>query len=133
MTTENAFNKKEEVLGLRRECGEWLRSYRQSAGLSQRDIATQVGFDFYTFVSQIEAGRGRVPPERYEKYANALGVHPREFTKVMMRHYEPVMYHLLFDDASIPVAPGPRKTSSVSETKITALEERLAKLELLIQ
>ena len=50
------------VVDLRREAGAWLKEQRCRLGLSQRELFS-VNMD-YTFISQIEAGRGRVPSER---------------------------------------------------------------------
>ncbi len=89
---------KDEMGALRREAGAWLREKREAAGLSQRELAGRVGIEYYTFISQIEAGRGRVPAERYEAYAHAVGVPPRDFVKIMMRYNDPITYAILFGD-----------------------------------
>jgi transcriptional regulator with XRE-family HTH domain len=85
-----------EVQGLRREGGRWLKECRERAGLSQRQLANLVGADYYTFVSQLETGRGRIPPDRYRAWAKALGMPPRTFVREVMRYYDPVTYELLF-------------------------------------
>ncbi len=87
---------KDELAALRREAGQWLKDRREALGMSQRELATKVGIEYYTFISQIEAGRGRVPAERYEAYALALDIEPREFTKTMLRYNDTVVYNLLF-------------------------------------
>jgi transcriptional regulator with XRE-family HTH domain len=84
---------------LRVQAGLWLRSMREKAGLSQRDLAVKVGALYYTFISQIEAGKGRIPPERYEGWADALGVDSREFGIRMLGFYEPTTYRLIFESA----------------------------------
>ena len=33
--------------------------------------------NFYTFISQLESGRGRIPPDRYKVWADALNVDPQ--------------------------------------------------------
>ena len=109
------------MVGLRKEAGAWLKERREAQGLSQRDLASRVGIEYYTFISQIEAGRGRVPAERFEAYANALKVDPREFTQTMLRYNEPVIFNLLFGQEA-PVPPKPA-------TSIADLEQRLAFLE----
>lgn len=81
---------------LRLQAGAWLRCMRENAGLSQRDLATKVGVLYYTFVSQIEGGKGRLPPERYEKWAEALGIDARDFSIQMLGFYEPTTYRLIF-------------------------------------
>jgi transcriptional regulator with XRE-family HTH domain len=100
---------------LRREAGKWLKSLRESQKLSQRELAQKVGVDYYTFISQLEVGRGRIPPDRYEAWAAALGVPAAEFVKELMRYYDPVTYRLLFGDnattsSASSVAPA-RETS----------------------
>ena len=87
-----------ENLGLRKEAGRWLAELRQHAGLSQRDLAAKTGTDFYTFISQIENGRGRIPPNKYEVWAIALNVNPRMFVQKLLSYYDPITYHILFAD-----------------------------------
>ena len=57
----------------------WLKSLREARGISQRDLAQKVGVDHYTFISQVEVGRGRIPPDRYRAWVQVLGVPAREF------------------------------------------------------
>ena len=86
------------VQTLRREGGRWLRSKREAAGLSQRQLAGKVGSEYYTFISQIEAGRGRIAPDRYQDWAGALGLDPRIFVTELMRFYDPVTFSILFPE-----------------------------------
>ncbi len=85
-----------DVQQLRREGGKWLREQREKAGLSQRQLAELVGAEYYTFISQLETGRGRIPPDRYLTWAEALKIEPREFVREVMRFYDPVTYDILF-------------------------------------
>jgi transcriptional regulator with XRE-family HTH domain len=86
-----------EMQDLRREAGRWLADLRDRAGLSQRQLAHAVGSEFYTFISQIESGKGRIPPDKYQLWAKALEISPREFAKGILSFYDPVTYHILFD------------------------------------
>lgn len=88
----------EEVQELRREGGRYLRELREARGLSQRQLATLLQLDIYTFVSQIETGRGRIPPDSYRRWAEALGVQPRELVRNIMRYYDPVTHEIMFND-----------------------------------
>lgn len=88
----------EDVKKLRREGGRYIRELREAAGLSQRQLASLIGVEFYTFVSQIETGRGRIPPDSYLIWAKALGVEPRSFVRALMRFYDPMTYAIMFDD-----------------------------------
>ena len=80
----------------RRKAGAWLRQLRESRGFTQRQLAVRVGIEYYTFISQIEAGRGRIPADRYQKWAGVLEIEPRSFVKKMLLFYEPATYQILF-------------------------------------
>jgi transcriptional regulator with XRE-family HTH domain len=88
----------EEVHDLRKEAGRWLRELREKRGLSQRQVAEGTETEYYTFVSQLETGRGRIPPDRYLRWAATLGIDPKIFVKTLMKFYDPVTYAILFDD-----------------------------------
>ncbi|MGE8131176.1 helix-turn-helix domain-containing protein [Methylobacterium sp. NPDC080182] len=90
----------EEVLELRREGGRYLKELREARGLSQRQLAALVGADYYTFISQLETGRGRIPPDRYRAWAEALAIEPRAFVRNVMRFYDPITHEILFGDRS---------------------------------
>lgn len=98
MYTHSRHVKAPEVQELRRMGGLWLKELREKRGLSQRALAELVGGEYYTFISQLETGRGRVPPQRYEEWASALGVPTAEFVRTVMKYYDPVTYGILFED-----------------------------------
>src|ERR1044071_3600758 len=82
---------------LRKQAGDWLKLRRADAGLSQVDLAARLGLKYYTFVSQVENGFGRVPTESMEAWARALGVAPGEFARRLVAYYDPELYRLLFE------------------------------------
>jgi transcriptional regulator with XRE-family HTH domain len=86
-----------EAKTLRREAGAWLKDLRGKAGLSQIELAQRLGLKYYTFISQVENGFGRVPIESMEIWASALGVNPSDFAKHLIRFYEPELYRLLYE------------------------------------
>ncbi len=86
----------DEVKALRCEAGLWLKGLREKRGLSQRQLAAKVGVDYYTFISQLETGRGRIPPDRYEAWAEALGVSAYDLVHKLMQYYDPISYKILF-------------------------------------
>ena len=61
-----------EAKQLRKQAGGWLKELRAAAGLSQIQLAQILGFKYYTFISQVENGFGRVPTESMEAWARAL-------------------------------------------------------------
>jgi transcriptional regulator with XRE-family HTH domain len=90
---------------------------REKRGLSQRDLAAKVGAEYYTFISQLETGRGRIPPDRYLAWADALEIAPQEFVHRLMSYYDPVTYGILF-------GPTPGK----QQTALRAKRARLPKV-----
>ena len=82
---------------LRKQAGTWLKELRGRAGLSQIQLADVLGFKYYTFISQVENGFGRVPVESMEAWAKALGADPSHFAKQLLSFYEPELYRLLFE------------------------------------
>ena len=89
-----------EVVELRKEAGLWLKGLREKRGLSQRQMAEKVGGNYYTFISQLESGRGRIPPDRYLVWASVLGIAPEVFVKNLLRYYDPVTYSILFGQSA---------------------------------
>ena len=83
---------------LRKEAGNWLKELRQRAGLSQIELAARLELKYYTFISQVETGYGRVPTESMEAWAEALGVKPAEFARRLLSFYDPDLYRLLFGE-----------------------------------
>lgn len=84
-----------EAQNLRRRAGQWLKTLRVDRGLSQRELARRLDLDAYTFISQLEAGRGRIPPDRMERWAEALDQDPGDFVAALMRYYDPVTFDVL--------------------------------------
>src|SRR5215475_1450459 len=85
---------------LHNQSGAWLCELREKRGLSQRELAQRVGAEFYTFISQLEAGLGSIPQDRYLVWADALGVEPREFVRTLTSYYDPVTHNVLYNDGA---------------------------------
>lgn len=85
----------------RADLGVWLKSLREARGLSQRQFATLLSLEYYTFISQLENGRGKIPSNRYADWAEALGQEPRSFVKTLLSYYDPATYDILFDDRDV--------------------------------
>ena len=82
---------------LRKQAGAWMKEQRGRAGLSQIQLADVLGFKYYTFISQVENGFGRVPVESMEAWAKALSADPTDFAKQLLSYYEPELHRLLFE------------------------------------
>lgn len=81
---------------LRHAVGLWLKSLREMRGLSQRELAGKLNLDYYTFISQLENGRGKIPANRYREWALILGVDERVFVKRLLSYYDPFTFDILF-------------------------------------
>ena len=106
----------EDVARRRKEGGKWLKDLREKRDLSQKELAELVDVQFNTFISQLENGRGRIPPERYELWASALGIAPHTFVERILFYYDPMTHRIIFgsvaaDETSEVVAQesGPSK------------------------
>lgn len=93
---------------LRRAAGAWLRHKREARGLTQVELAERIGARYYTFISQIEGGVGRVPIDGQRAWAEALGLPPTDFARVLLGYYEPELSTLLFGGDSA-ATPAPRR------------------------
>jgi len=80
----------------RRKVGKLLKALRDAEGLTQKNVADATGMEYYTFVSQLESGYGRVPSEMYERYAKVLKVDVKRFTQAMLFYYDKATYKALF-------------------------------------
>lgn len=86
----------EEKRDAKKVLGVWLKERRMEAGLSQSQLAAALKLHNKTFISQIELGRGRVPFDRCTDWADALLINRSEFSKHLLRSYEPTLYDALF-------------------------------------
>lgn len=102
----------QEIRTLRKSAGKWLKEERERAGLSQRELAKQLGLPYYTFISQVENGTARIPPEHYEIWAAALKMPVAQFVRAMIMYYDPVIFDLLFS-ANTPRLPHSTASGSV--------------------
>ena len=76
----------------RARAGEYLASLRRDADMTQKNLSDVLNLNYYTFISQVENGQGRLPPYLWVKTANALKVDVKEFSKKMMKFYDPHAY-----------------------------------------
>ena len=93
-----SFSRDRKVALLRKQGRQWLKTLRMHAGFAQQQLANVLGLEYYTFISQLETGRGRIPPDRYKIWAKSLRMPAREFVHKIMRFYDPITYRILFDD-----------------------------------
>ena len=80
------------------EAGAYIQKLRlaHDPKLTQRALADKLKLDYYTFISQVETGTARVPPEAQVAWAKALRVDPQEFAKKLLSYYDPHTHKALF-------------------------------------
>lgn len=82
----------EALRDLRRQLGRALKTWREDRGLTQADLAAELGLKYYSFISQVENGIGRIPQDLYIPWADALGVERQVFCWTILEHIEPSLY-----------------------------------------
>ena len=97
MLQRKSSEEQREAAQLRCEMGVWLRTLREEQGLTQRDLAKSLGLEYYSFISQLENGRGKIPRERYRDWAEALGQDTKTFVKKSLYFSDPAIYEILFE------------------------------------
>jgi transcriptional regulator with XRE-family HTH domain len=85
----------ETVKRLQYEVGAYIREQREKLGITQRDLAKIVGVT-NNHISDIENGHRKLSPERYIEMAKALQVEREEFGKMLLLHYDPYTYRMIF-------------------------------------
>lgn len=85
-----------EAKKLRKEAGVYVKRLRERAELSQLELSEKLGLQYYTFISQVEQGVTRVPPESLREWAKALNVEPDVFARNLLRFYDPFTFDALF-------------------------------------
>ena len=104
MAGDKAEKMSDPIKRLRRRAGAWLKTQRNAVGLTQKDLAKELGLEYYTFVSQIESGHGRVPSNLYESWAACLKMPAPEFAQKMLEFYDPYAFRALGFDVTESLA-----------------------------
>lgn len=76
--------------------GKYLKRKRTDAGLTQNDLGKLLGFDYYTFVSQVETGSAALPEDCIAAWADALGIDAPELAKRVIAHLHPDLFAALY-------------------------------------
>jgi len=95
--TKPLLGRSAEAAQLKSELGQYIRNAREKRGMTQAELAREVGIEYYTAISAIEVGRNTVPPERYLDFAKALGIPYAEFAKKVLRLTNPWAYEMIFN------------------------------------
>jgi transcriptional regulator with XRE-family HTH domain len=96
MAVTNPLATHPDAPALRKRAGQYIKSLREKAEMSQNELAKAIGFEYYTMISQIELGKVRLPADRQLAAAEALKADPQEFVRSLLRFYDPYTWEILF-------------------------------------
>ena len=85
----------ETMQRLQLEVGAFIREKREALGITQKELGRLIGVT-NNHISDIENGHRKVSPERYMEFVKILGLDREAFGKMVLLHYDPVTYRLLF-------------------------------------
>lgn len=80
----------------RKQFGEQIQAWRKAAGLTQAQLADRVGQRYYTFISQVEIGKVRIPPQDLPRWAKALSISSADLALKHMEFNEPELFNILY-------------------------------------
>ena len=78
--------------------GQWLKQLRLDAGLTQREVATVLGFESLRAVSALEVGGASVGQHHWPVLAELYGVAQEEFGRKMLAVSDPTLYGMIFGE-----------------------------------
>lgn len=90
--TETSTDPADALRDLRRKLGRKLKAWREERRITQADLAAELGLKYYSFISQVENGIGRIPQDLYGPWADALSVDRKTFCWTVLQHIEPALY-----------------------------------------
>jgi transcriptional regulator with XRE-family HTH domain len=83
------------------EIGAIIKEAREKLGKTQRDLAADLGLDYYTMISQMELGYIAVPATLWVPVCDALGLDRYRFVLTCLTEYQPEVYTALFGNSGI--------------------------------
>jgi transcriptional regulator with XRE-family HTH domain len=83
------------------EIGNVIKQAREKLGKTQRDLAADLGLDYYTMISQMELSYIAVPPSLWVSISDALNLDRNKFILTCLFEYQPEVYVALFGNAGI--------------------------------
>jgi transcriptional regulator with XRE-family HTH domain len=76
--------------------GSVLKDARKSSGYTQKALASELGLEYYTMISQMELGYISIPPALWVQIAKTCGINPEEWVLRCLSEYQPDVYEALF-------------------------------------
>ena len=76
--------------------GQFLKRHRNARGFTQPQLAERVGQNYFTVISQIENGSGKIPQTDIELWAQALNLNTQDLAKAFVKAYDRPLFDALF-------------------------------------
>lgn len=70
---------------IREEIGNHWRVYREKAGMTQREVADELGYTTPQFISNVERGRCRYPIEKLPRIKKLYGLGTEQLVELILR------------------------------------------------
>ncbi|MFP4570111.1 helix-turn-helix domain-containing protein [Rhodosalinus sp.] len=80
--------------------GAKLKSARTKAGYTQKALASELGVEYYTMISQMELGYISIPPSLWRPIAIVLKLDMGDWVLRCLQEYQPEVYKALFNNRS---------------------------------
>lgn len=102
----------ETTLAMRRRFGAWLKEARETAGLTQRDMAERLDYAYPTTISVIERGVSPMPAAEIKEWAEVLRVDLQTLADWYLYFQNPFVYAALYghDPHELEQLPKPQST-----------------------
>ena len=82
---------------------EFLAQAMDLSGKTQRDIATEAGWERPNVISMMKQGVTKIPVERVPALAKACGVDPALMIQIVMQEYQPELWRTLVSTLGEPL------------------------------
>lgn len=76
---------------IRAEIGNQWKTLREKAGLTQRDVADELGYTTPQFISNVERGRCRYPVEKLSRLKKLYGISTDNLVDLILREERQVI------------------------------------------
>ena len=98
VTNITAKKKKIDLIA-RKNFGQMIQQRRQEIDMTQPELAEKTNQKFFTFVSNVENGRAKIPTVDLKIWARALKVNRNQFVQNYLFAADPPLYNALFSAA----------------------------------
>lgn len=90
----------ERVQRYKANLGTELKAARAKAGFTQKALASELGLEYYTMISQMELGYISIPTSLWLPICHVLKINSSEWVLRCLIEYQPDVYRSLFHNRS---------------------------------